>query len=170
MNLLKQTALILGLTGLSLGSWTLVRDWRNKVSIVFSALCFCVAVWAMSFVAHATLIGRLSYDIHRFCNVLLVPLALELIDRVFLKERDRLSRLIFSLSIGGTAILGVLVAFSFGDSRILREIVLFFPALIFLEYLHILVLDYAGSGALRVDSITPAKKMLLYLGLGITLS
>jgi len=170
MNLLKQTALILGLTGLSLGSWTLVRDWRNKVSILFSALCFCVAVWAMSFVAHATLFGRLSYDIHRFCNVLLVPLALELIDRVFLKERDRLSRAVFAVSVAGAAALGLLVAFSLGSAPVVRGLVLFFPGLIFFEYFHILVLDYTGSGLLRGDSITPSKKLLLYLGLGITLT
>ncbi|NDF15862.1 hypothetical protein EB061_11160, partial [bacterium] len=170
MNLLKQTALILALTGLSLGGWTLVRDWRNKVSILFSALCFCVAFWAMSFVAHATLFGRLSYDIHRFCNVILVPLALELIDRVFLRERDRLSRILFALSIAGAAILGLLVAFSLGNSLWVRQLVLFFPGLIFIEYLHIMVLDYTGSASIRVDSITPVKKLLLYLGLGLTLA
>jgi signal transduction histidine kinase len=170
MNLLKQTALILGLTGLSLGAWTLFRDWRNKVSILFSALCFCVAVWAMSFVSHITLFGRLSYDIHRVCNVLIVPLALELIHRVFLKERGLSSRVIFALSCVGAAMLGLMVAFSLGSSTLLKEVILFFPGLIFLEFLRIMILDYTHSGSLRVDSITSTKKIMLYLGLGLTLS
>ena len=170
MNLLKQTALILGLTGLSLGGWTLFRDWRNKVSILFAALCFCVAIWAMSYVAHITLFGRLSYDIHRVCNVLIVPLALELIHRVFLKERDLLSRGVFALSCSGAAMLGLLVAFSLGNSFLVREVILFFPGLIFLEFLRIMVLDYTHSRTLRVDSITATKKLFLYIGLGLTLS
>ncbi|NDF14189.1 hypothetical protein EB061_02560, partial [bacterium] len=121
MNLLKQTALILGLASLSLGGWTLFRDWRNKVSILFSTLCFVVAVWALSFVAHATLVGRLSYDIHLFCNVLLVPLTLELMARIFMRERDFPSRAIFSIAAAGSGVLAFMISFSLASSQAFRD-------------------------------------------------
>jgi two-component system sensor histidine kinase HydH len=170
MNLLKQTALILGLASLSLGGWTLFRDWKNKVSILFSALCFVVAVWALSFVAHATLVGRLSYDIHLFCNVLLVPLTLELMARIFMKERDGLSRAFFWGAAGGSTVLAFMISFSLAGSDSFRDAVLFWPALILGEYLHILWLELRQSPRLRRDSVSASKKIILYLGLGFTLA
>ncbi|MBU6153468.1 MAG: hypothetical protein KGP28_04120 [Bdellovibrionales bacterium] len=170
MNLLKQTALILGLASLSLGGWTLVRDWRNKISILFSLLCFAVAVWSLSFVAHATLFGRLSYDIHLFCNVLLVPLTIELITRIFLREKDRFSSLLVAVSLAGSGILGFMILFSLGSGSAFREFVFFWPTLILVHYLHVIRLEFLGTGRLRGDSISPARKLLLYVGLGLTLS
>jgi two-component system sensor histidine kinase HydH len=170
MNLLKQTALILGLASLSLGGWTLFRDWRNKVSILFSALCFVVAVWALSFVAHATLVGRLSYDIHLFCNVILVPLTLELMAGIFMRERDLLSRGIFAVAASGSAALAVMISFSLASSQAFRDAVLFWPVLILGEYAHILWLELRQSGRLRKDSVSASKKIILYLGLGFTLA
>jgi two-component system sensor histidine kinase HydH len=170
MNLLKQTALILGLASLSLGGWTLFRDWRNKVSILFSTLCFVVAVWALSFVAHATLVGRLSYDIHLFCNVLLVPLTLELMARIFMRERDFPSRAIFSIAAAGSGVLAFMISFSLASSQAFRDAVLFWPVLILGEYAHILWLELRQSAMLRRDSISASKKIILYLGLGFTLA
>lgn len=170
MNLLKQTALILGLASLSLGGWTLFRDWKNKVSILFSALCFVVAVWALSFVAHATLVGRLSYDIHLFCNVLLVPLTLELMGRIFMKDRDVLSRAVFWAATSGSAVLAFMISFSLAGSPSVRDAILFWPGLILGEYLHILWLELRQSPRLRRDSVSASKKVVLYLGLGFTLA
>ena len=170
MNLLKQTALILGLASLSMGSWTLFRDWRNKISILFSLVCFVVSVWALSFVAHATLVGRLSYDIHLFCNVLLVPLTLELVSRIFLKERDGLSKALFVTASAGAVILGFMILFSLGGGEGFRNAVLFWPTLIFFEYIHVIFLDCFDSERLRVDSVSPSKKLFLYFGLGLTLA
>lgn len=170
MNLLKQTALILGLMSLTLGAWTLFRDWKNKISILFALVCFGVAVWALSFVAHATLVGRLSYDIHLFANVMLVPLSLELLSRLFLKEKDGISRILFWGASGGAAVLGVMIAFSLGGSPGFRSFVLFWPTFILVEYLHILAFEFFSPERTRVDTVSPAKRTLLYLGLGITLS
>ncbi len=170
MNLLKQTALILGLASLSLGSWTLFRDWRNKISILFSLVCFIVAVWSLSFVSHATLFGRLSYDVHLFCNVLLVPFTLELISRIFLKEKDRFSSILVAVSLAGAAVLGIMILFSLGSGDLFRNLVIFWPTLILLHYGHVIGLEVMRSGRLRDDSISPSRKLLLYAGLGLTLS
>ncbi len=170
MNLLAQTALVLGLISLSLGGWTLVRDWRNKVSILFAALCFCIAVWALGFVSHVTLAGRLSYDIHLFCNVLLVPLALELASRIFLRDRDRLGRPMFWLSVSGAAVLGFMIAFSLGTPGVFRTLVLFFPTLILIRYLQILGLDLWRSDSTRAGSLSVSRRVLLHAGLALTLS
>ncbi len=170
MNLLKQTALILGLTSLSLGSWTLVRDWRNKISILFSLVCFVVAVWSLSFVAHVTLFGRLSYDIHLFCNVLVVPLALELISRIFLREKDSISSALFLIALTGATILCFMILFSLGTGVYFRLLVLFWPTLILFQFFHVIRLNFFEPGRLKVESIAPSRKFILYSGLGLTLS
>jgi two-component system sensor histidine kinase HydH len=170
MNLLKQTALILGLASLSLGSWTLVRDWRNKISILFSLVCFVVAVWSLSFVSHVTLFGRLSYDIHLFCNILLVPLAIELISRIFLKEKDSVSSGLSLVSMVGTSLLGFLILFSLGSGDLFRNLLLFWPTLILILFFHVIRLEFFHPARLKVDSISLLRKIILYSGLGLTLS
>jgi two-component system sensor histidine kinase HydH len=170
MNLLKQTALILGLVSLSLGSWTLVRDWRNKISILFSLVCFVVAVWSLSFVSHVTLFGRLSYDIHLFCNILLVPLALELISRIFLKEKDPVNSALSLVATAGTFLLGFLILFSLGSGDLFRNLVLFWPTLILIQFFHVIRLEFFKPARLKVDSISLLRKIILYSGLGLTLS
>jgi len=148
----------------------LFRDWRNKVSILFSLVCFAVSVWALGFVAHATLFGRLSYDIHLFGNVVLVPFSLELISRIFFKSKDRVSSVLFMIAWLGSAVLGLMILFSLVQGGMARRLVLFWPTLIFVEFLRLIYLEYFKPGKLKVDSISPSKKGLLYLGLGLTLS
>ena len=82
MNLLKQTALVLGLVSLSLGGWALFKNWRQKLAILYAILCFIVAAWALSFVTHATLGGRLSKDIHWFFNIWLAPIGVTIVSKI----------------------------------------------------------------------------------------
>ena len=94
MNFLKQTALVLGLVSLSLGGWALFKNWRQKLAILYSILCFGVTGWALSFVSFATLGGRLSKDIHLFFNIWLAPIGVTIVSKV-LSNEDGWARWLF---------------------------------------------------------------------------
>ncbi len=164
MELLKQTSLILGLVALTIGVWTLFRHWRNRVSVLFSFLCFLVSVWALSFVSHATLFGRLSYDIHLFCNVLLAPTGVLLMSSFLVRKVDAFSRLLFLMSLAGGAVLCFLIAFSLGHGEAFKLATGFWPSFILLEYFHLLFLEARMSSGPGSGNLPRGRKTFLYLG------
>ncbi len=168
MNLIKQTALVLGLASLSIGGWTLYRSWRQKIAILFSILCFSVSIWALSFVSHATIGGRLSKDVHWFLNVWLSPLGVIIISQMFARE-DLVSRLLKWVSLIGAMILSVMIALSLGSSSLFWSLVSFWPSFILLEYLYLMIHDLVLHSPTRVELISLADRKVLYLGLGISL-
>jgi hypothetical protein len=170
MDLLKQTSLILGLASLSLGGWSLFRDWRNKVSILFSFLCLIVSVWALSFVSHATILGRLSYDIHLFCNVMLSPVVILLISKILSQKENLISKVLFWISLAGAIVLNYMILFSLGAGEGFRRILEFWPTLIFIEYVHVMILDYGTSFRMESETVKPSQKFIIYLGLGLALT
>ncbi len=170
MNLLKQTALVLGLASLVIGGWAIYRNFRNKISILFSLLCFLVSVWALSFVSYATLGGHLSYDIHRFCNLWLTPAAIALISRILFRRENQFSRILLGVSVAGAVIFSILVSFSLSfQMQWVQSVVNFFPTLIFVEYVYIMVQDLVFKEPMNTDFISPSKRVAFYLGLGSSL-
>ena len=127
MNLLKQTALVLGLVSLVIGGWAIYRHWRSKITFLFSLFCFMISIWALSFVSHVTLGGRLSYDIHLFCNVWLVPVAISLLHQVLFKRKDRFSTILKWTSFAGAVVLGLLIAVSFPRPDWFQQLLFFYP-------------------------------------------
>ena len=170
MDLLKQTSLILGLAALTLGVWTLFRDWRNRNSVLFSFLCFLVSVWSLSFVSHATLFGRLSYDIHLFCNVFLAPTGVLLMSSFLARRIDAFSRFLFMTSLAGGAVLGFMIAFSLGQGPGFRRLTEFWPSFILIEYLHLLFLEYGPGRRADSERIPSGKRFILYLGPAVSLA
>jgi signal transduction histidine kinase len=63
-----------------------------------------------------------------------------------------------------------MIILSLGQFKGFRPWVLFWPTLIFIEYLHILFLESFRPERSRGDSVSPSKKVFLYFGLGLTLS
>ncbi len=164
MELLKQTSLILGLVALTIGVWTLFRHWRNRVSVLFSFLCFLVSVWALSFVSHATLFGRLSYDIHLFCHVLLAPTGVLLMSSFLVRKIDAFSRFLFLTALVGGAGLCFLIVFSLGHGEWFRLATGFWPSFILVEYIHLLFLEARRSAEAGFGHLPRGRKMVLYLG------
>lgn len=170
MNLLKQTALILGLTSLSIGSWTIYHDWRNRISIFFTIFCAVIAVWSLSFVSHATLSGRLSHDIHLFCNVWLSPIAIMLLSKVFFKKPDVFSQALILVSSVGALFLGAMISLSIPRSDFVLHLMDFWPSFILFELISIMVADIAFKGSINTDYISTSKKPVFYIGLCVSLS
>ena len=170
MNLLKQTALVLGLISLVIGGWAIYRHWRSKITLLFSFFCFMISIWALSFVSYVTLAGRLSYDIHLFCNVWLVPIAISLLHQILFKRKDRFSTVLNWVSFAGAVVIGVLIGISFPRPDWFQKILFFYPGLIAVEYVYALIQDLVFQLPMNTDFISPSKKAVFYLGLAISLS
>ena len=168
MNLLKQTSLILGLASLSIGVWTLYRNWKQKLAILFSVLCIFISFWALSFVSYATLVGRLSKDIHWFFHVWIVPVGIVIISKVLSRE-DTVSRVLKWASFLGALILSVMIAFSLGRGEPFWTLVTFWPVLMMFEYLYVMAKDLVMGASVSVDFFSPGKRMGLYFGLAASM-
>jgi len=168
MNLLKQTSLILGLASLSIGVWTLYRNWKQKLAIIFSILCFFVSMWALSFVSYATLIGRLSKDIHWSFHVWLVPIVVTILSKILSRE-DTVSRVIRGFSFLGAIFLSLMIAFSMGSGDLFWMAVTFWPLLVFVEFIYIMVKDLLIGVPVSVDFFSPSKRIGIYFGLAVSL-
>ena len=172
MNLLKQTALVLGLASLSIGGWTLYRNWRQKIAILFSVLCFFVSVWALSFVSSITLIGRLSRDLHWFFNVCLAPIGVVILSQILSKE-NALSKCLRWISLLGAALLGAAISFSVipvsVESPWFLNLVSFWPTCVFIQFVNVLVQDLVYHHPVNVDFVSFGNRVGLYIGLGLSL-
>ena len=170
MNLLEQTALILGLTCLSIGSWTIYRDFRNRISIFFCLLCSLIAIWSISFVSHLALGGRLSHDIHEFCNVWLAPTVILLLSKVFFKKPNRFTRNLQLVSSIGAVFLGAIISLSISRTPLIENLIAFWPSFILIEYVYIVYIDLTTKGQINGEYLSPSKKFIFFLGLGLSLA
>ncbi len=168
MNLLKQTSLILGLASLSIGAWTLYRNWKQKLAIWFTVLCVSISIWALSFVSHVTLLGRLSKDIHWFFHVWLVPVAVTILSKILYRE-DWFSLGLKFLSFAGAGILSAMIAFSIGSGELFWQVVSFWPFLVVMEFLYVMAKDLLIGVPVNVDFFSPTKRIGLYFGLAVSL-
>ncbi len=168
MNLLKQTSLILGLASLTIGVWTLYRNWKQKLAIWFTVLCFFISIWALSFVSQVTLLGRLSRDIHWFFHVCLVPVSVTILSKVLHRE-DGFSRFLKSVSFIGSSILGTMIAFSLGNGEVFWGIVAFWPFLVVIEFVYVVLKDQFLGTPVSSDFFSPRKRLGLYFGLAVSL-
>jgi two-component system sensor histidine kinase HydH len=168
MNLLKQTALILGVVALTVTVWTLYKNWRQKIAILFATLCFFIAVWALSFVAYDLLGGRLPRDVHWFVNLWLAPLGVTILSE-FLSVPDQFSRALKWLSSMGATILSFMVAFSLGNGSVFWGVVSFWTGFIMIEYIYVMVRDLVFRTPSGIEFISPYKRKWLYAGLGVSL-
>lgn len=170
MNLLKQTAVILGLISLVIGCWAIYRHWRSKITFLVSLFCFTVSVWAFSFVSYETLSGRLSYDIHLFCNIWLSPISIALLNQILFKRADRFSLVLQWISILGALAIASMIVFIHDRAPWMTNAALFYPTLILVEYLYGMTQDVIFRVPTNTDFISPAKKVIFYLGLAFSLA
>ncbi len=168
MNLLKQTSLILGLASLSIGVWTLYRNWKQKLAILFTVLCLFISIWALSFVSYATLVGRLSKDIHWIFHVWLVPVGVTILSKILSRE-DGVSKSLRWISVFGALILSVMISFSLGSGDVFWNIVSFWPVFVVFEFMYVMAKDLFLGVPVSVDFFSPTKRIGLYFGLVVSL-
>lgn len=168
MNLLKQTSLILGLASLSIGVWSLYRNWKQKLALWFSVLCIFVSIWALSFVSYATLEGRISKDIHWFFHVWLVPICVTMLSKILSRE-DLFSKTLKWASFLGASVLSTMIALSIGSGDLFWKLVAFWPLIVVFEFGYVMAKDLLIGVPVSVDFFSPSKRIGLYFGLATSL-
>ena len=94
MDLLGQSALLIGMTSFALGFSVLARNVRNKLFISYSFLTTLISLWALMFTLEKIWPGYDFYRWHLFFNIWLAPAGLVFIG-VLIRIQDRIARRIF---------------------------------------------------------------------------
>ena len=160
MDLLSQSALILSLTSFALGISMLARNLRNTLFLAFSTLCVVVAAWSMTFVIYRIGTGwgasQFIYPIHLTLNVLLAPFGL-LFLRVLLRVKDTLSKRLLEVTALMSLPIATAIFLGWHEEWIaFRYLVFFYPALIGVQTVHLMLKDYQILKGMPVRPKLPA--------------
>src|SRR5690348_7972666 len=110
MDILGQSALLVGVTSFALGFSVLARNGRNILFLSYTLLTTLISIWGFSFFSEKIWPDLGFYRLHLLANILLVPAGLNFI-RVMVRMQDTASRRLLILSIGLSAALSVALAF-----------------------------------------------------------
>ena len=79
MDILGQSALLVGMTSFALGVSVIARNVRNKLYLSFAVLTTVISAWALAFFFSKILPEWPFYRLHLFFNIWLAPVALAFI-------------------------------------------------------------------------------------------
>ncbi|MGE0615657.1 MAG: PAS domain-containing sensor histidine kinase [Bacteriovoracia bacterium] len=170
MDVLSQTALLVGVASFGFAASTLARNYRNKLYLAFAVFCIVTSIWAMSFFLDKTVEGGgLFYRVHLVCNVWLTPVALAFI-RVMVRIQHPLVRRLFDISLFLAIALTIALVLGLDDFPGVRFIVLFSPALIAAQTVYLMLADRRVRQGIRQfpKVANPAtgqgRRTLIYVG------
>ena len=175
MDLLGQSALLVGVVSLGLGSSVLARNIRNKLFLAYAFVCFGVSLWALSFFLERLIGYGLFYRWHLIMNVWLAPLGLSFI-RVLSRSQDLFSRRLFDLSLFGAIGLTAAIILDLDAHPGVANLIIFAPTLIFLQTFQLIWFDRKFKGNLkRIPRLVGlgtslGRRTLIYLGSWIVLA
>lgn len=169
VDILGQSAALVAATSFSLGLSVGVRNFRNKLFLAFAGLMALICAWALCFfLARVQDSDGISYELHLFFNVWLVPGAL-----IFLQTLLRLKSP-FSRFLRNSAFflaLGLSIGLLFGFEQRwdwLRRMVLFMPSLIVIQVVQLMWIDRSlSAGAARppkAPTVGLIRRNLIYGG------
>src|SRR4051812_46346252 len=140
MDILGQSALLVGMTSFALGVSVIARNVRNKLYLSFGVLTTVISAWALAFFFGKILPEWPFYRFHLFFNIWLAPVALAFI-RVFVRLNETFSRRLLDLST--VLALSLTVALVFGFDRIpwVLSLVYFLPAAVVLQLFALMWID-----------------------------
>src|SRR4051812_24901413 len=140
MDILGQSALVVGLTSFALGFSVLARNVKNKLYIAFAVLTTLIGAWGICFFLEKIWSGGSFYRWHLFFGIWLCPAALGFI-RLMVRIHDRASRRLLDLSLlVAIALTGVLIL-NFETLPWVLEVMYFLPALVVLQLLQLMWID-----------------------------
>jgi two-component system sensor histidine kinase HydH len=175
MDLLGQSALLVGVVSLGLGSSVLTRNIRNKLFLAYAFVCFGVSLWALSFFLERLVGYGFFYRAHLIMNVWLAPLGLSFI-RVLSRSQDLFSRRLFDLSLFGAIGLTAAVILDLDSQPWVSNLVIFAPSVIFLQTFQLIWFDQKFKGNLkRIPRLVGlgsglGRRTLIYFGSWIVLA
>lgn len=129
IDLLFESALLLGSIAFSLGVFVLAKDPSNKLHMSYAALVFVIALWALSFFIAGVLGMRTFESIHLITNLLLAPASLFFL-QVLLRPDGKFFKACAYLTLALSIIFIPLVTFGFDAYPWIRDTSHFAPVVI----------------------------------------
>ncbi len=167
MELLSQSALLVGITSFALGTSVLTRNVRNKLYWTFAALCAVITLWAIAFFLENLWGGGNFYRWHLLFNVWLAPFGLALV-RVLIRNESVLSRWLFRFSIVASVALTAALLLRAERDPVWLEIVYFSPLPIVIQFIQLMWIDgmiwFGPPGNAKANSLNLARRSAIYIG------
>lgn len=143
IDLLFESALLLGAICFSVAVYVLAKDVSNKLNLSFSALAFTISLWALSFFIAGVLGLRTFESLHLITTLLLAPLSMLFMQVLFRPEGPFFlwwTRLTFLISV----VLVPLVTFGLDTYAWVRDMSYFSPVLIVFALLYMYLGEALG--------------------------
>jgi len=167
LDILGQSALLVSVISFALGFSILGRNVRNKLFVSFAVLTTLISFWAIFFFLFLLWPEFPFYDWHLVMNVWLAPAAISFI-RFLIRIREWTSRRLLELSIGVAGMLTMAIMFGLHHSEGMRFFVLFSPALVLVQILQLIWIDYrlrrGEPRAPKTPIVGMDRKIFIYLG------
>lgn len=161
MDILVQTAFLLGVFAFGLSVSVISRNPRNKLYVSYGALGGVLSVWALSFSLARLLGTRPYYRIHLLAHIWITPVGLAFM-RVLLRERLGVFRRFFELSIIlSSALTGALVL---GYHRVSGFKQTIFLSPVILGVAICVALLWPSVGLARVTDLEVSRKRFILFG------
>ncbi len=157
INLLFESALIVGSVCLSLSVMVLAQGLGDKLHLAYSALAFNISVWALSFFVSEVLGLRTFESIHIIANLLLAPISMYFMksllrpEGVFFQGLTKISFLVALLLIPP-------VTFGLDRHAWIRDASYFSPALIVFAVLYLYLSEAFGLVNPRNASLNKLRR------------
>jgi two-component system sensor histidine kinase HydH len=159
IDLLFESALILGAVSFSLSIFVLSKDVANKLNLSFSALTLGVAIWSLSFFLAGVLGIRAFETIHILCTLLLGPLSLLFMQLLF-RPDGLFFRWCTRLAFFVCVLLVLPVTFGLDRTPWIRDVSYFSPVLIVFALLYLYLSEAFGVVKPRGDAGIFKKEFL----------
>ena len=167
MDILGQSALLVGVTSFSFGLSTLSRNVKNKLFISFAVLTAWVSGWALCFFMDKVWPEGAFYRWHLLCGLWLAPSSLGFI-RLMVRIQDSFSRRLFDFSFLLAALLTVALIFHFDADPGVLWVILFSPCLVLLQIFELMWIDRRLRRGLKrfpkLPTVGIGRRNLIYLG------
>lgn len=175
MDILSQSALLVGVTSFALGVSVFARNVRNKLFLSFLLLTTIISFWAVFFFLFKIWGWNSFYRLHLLMNLWIAPAGIHFV-QVMIRLREISSNRLFLVSLLLSVLLSgfLFVPFSakppYEEYPVLKQLIYFLPAFLVLQILLLLKNDWLRF---RNRKTTPllnhlllefSKKSLTYLG------
>lgn len=162
MDILGQTALLVGVTSFALGFSVLARNVRNKLFISFAILTTLVSCWALAYFMEIISGSGIFYRWHLAFNVWLPPAGLIFI-RSMIRLRDLFTRRLLDFTVFASIMLTAVLILHLDATRWVLEIVYFLPIAVVLQLIFIMWTDRRLRRDLKQIPILPGVDFLVFL-------
>jgi two-component system sensor histidine kinase HydH len=158
MDLLGQSALLVGVTSFALGFSVLARNVRNKLFITYSVLTTIISLWALMFTLDRIWPEYGLYRWHLFFNLWLAPASLLFINS-FVRTRDAFARRLFDVTLVSALCLTLCLGLGLDSNLWISRAIYFIPGTVYL-----LILRMMATRRNTTPTVGLGRRNLIYIG------